>query len=319
MSTIIEENLPPSCSMEKIITICGPTGIGKTGLAIFLANAFNGEIIGADSMQIYRRMNIGTAKPDAAERACAPHHLVDFLDPAQDFDAGQYARMAGQKIQGIVQKGRLPIVAGGTGLYIRALLYGLFRSQPVCEKTLARLTRILEENGSAYLHRQLARCDPAAAGRIHPHDGFRIIRALEVFETTGTPISSRQKEHTFGRPRYQSLTLGLYMDRNTLYERINQRVDAMVAKGLLTEVQTLVQKGYSLDLKSMQSIGYRHMGWVITGKTDLDTAVRLLKQDTRRYAKRQFTWFRKEPGIVWITPSQTERAADLVKDFLTSH
>lgn len=304
--------------MKKIITVCGPTGIGKTGFAIFLAKSFNGEIIGADSMQIYKYMDIGTAKPDASERTEAPHHLVDFLDPSRDFDAGQYAQMAGQTIDTIVQNNRIPIVAGGTGLYIRSLLFGLFRSQPVCQNTLAELTQTLEEKGSPYLHRQLDVCDPAAARRIHPHDGFRIIRALEVFQTTGTPISQRQTQHSFTRSYYRSLTLGLHMDRKMLYDRINQRVDFMMARGLFLEVQQLVQKGYDLNLKSMQSIGYRHMGWVINHDLDLETAVSLLKRDTRRYAKRQFTWFKKEPGIVWIEPSQKDRAAALVKDFLTS-
>jgi tRNA dimethylallyltransferase len=304
--------------MQKIITICGPTGIGKTGFAIALARAFNGEIIGADSMQIYKYMDVGTAKPEPHERAAAPHHLVDFLDPAHGFDAGRYADMAADKIDAITGRGRVPVIAGGTGLYIRALLYGLFRSRPVCETTLARLTRTLADKGSEHLHRQLCDCDPAAADKIHPHDSFRIIRALEVFDTTGTPISQGQKKHRFATPRYRSLTLGLYMDRKVLYDRINQRVDAMIARGLLKEVQTLVQNGYALDLKSMQSIGYRHMGWVIQGKIDLDTAVRLLKRDTRRYAKRQFTWFRKEPGIVWIEPEPKDQAVRLVKDFLTS-
>ncbi|MEX1299431.1 MAG: tRNA (adenosine(37)-N6)-dimethylallyltransferase MiaA [Desulfotignum sp.] len=304
--------------MKKIITICGPTGIGKTAFAIFLAKALHGEIIGADSMQIYKYMDIGTAKPDASERAQVRHHLVDFLDPAQDFDAGQYAEMADQAIDTIVENERLPVVTGGTGLYIRALLYGLFRSRPVCRTTLTELTKTLEKKGGPYLHRQLESCDPAAAQRIHPHDGFRIIRALEVFLTTGVPISQKQTQHGFAHPRYRSLTLGLYMDRHDLYDRINQRVDMMMAQGLFAEVQDLVEKGYDLNLKSMQSIGYRHMGWIINRDMDLDTAVSVLKRDTRRYAKRQFTWFRKEPGIVWMTPEQTGRAVALVKDFLTS-
>jgi tRNA dimethylallyltransferase len=304
--------------MKNIITICGPTGIGKTGFAIYLAKQFNGEIIGADSMQIYKYMDIGTAKPDLSERAEARHHLVDFLDPAKEFDAGQYAQMAGEVIDTITHKKKLPIVAGGTGLYIRALLYGLFRSRPVCRSTLAKLTEDLEKKGGSYLHRQLESCDPSAAKRIHPHDGFRIIRALEVFLTTGVPISQKQTRHGFAHPRYRSLTLGLYMDRDDLYDRINQRVDMMMAQGLFAEVQDLVEKGYDPNLKSMQSIGYRHMGWIINRDMDLDTAVSVLKRDTRRYAKRQFTWFRKEPGIVWMTPEQTGRAVALVKDFLTS-
>lgn len=304
--------------MKNIITICGPTGIGKTGFSIFLARAFNGEIVGADSMQIYKYMDIGTAKPDPSERAQARHHLVDFLDPAHEFDAGQYAQMADHAIEAIINKEKLPIVAGGTGLYIRALLYGLFRSRPICRSTLAELTDILEKKGSADLHRQLESCDPSAAKRIHPHDGFRIIRALEVFLTTGAPISEKQARHAFARPRYRSLTIGLYMDRHDLYDRIDQRVDKMMDQGLYSEVMHLVEKGYDLNLKSMQSIGYRHMGWVINRKLDMDRAVHLLKRDTRRYAKRQFTWFRKEPGIVWLTPTQTDRAVALVKEFLTS-
>ncbi len=303
--------------MKKIITICGPTGIGKTGFAIALAKKFNGEIIGADSMQIYKHMDIGTAKPDAKERAMVVHHLVDFLDPKEEFDAGQFAARAGQAIDQVHAKGKLPIVAGGTGLYIRALLYGLFRGRPACEKTLADLTRILGDKGSLYLHEQLKICDPKAAANIHPNDNFRLIRALEVFQTTGRPISERQEDHNFKEARYQSLTLGLSMDREILYQRINQRVDIMIDQGLLNEVNTLVTQGYSLDLKSMQSIGYRHMGMFLKDEIDFPEAVRLLKRDTRRYAKRQFTWFKKEPGLIWIQPDEIEKAIELTKDFLT--
>lgn len=303
--------------MKKIVTICGPTGVGKTGFAITLANAFNGEIIGADSMQIYKNLDIGTAKPTADELMAAPHHLVDFLDPDEDFDAGRYARLASLKINELICQNKLPIVAGGTGLYIRSLLYGLFRAQPVCEDTLAKIARTLEQKGGKYLHDQLAACDPAAASKIHPNDSFRLIRALEVFQTTGRTISEAQKAHDFRERRYDSLTMGLFMDRDRLYHRINRRVDLMMEQGLLQEVKDLVNKGYGLNLKSMQSIGYRHMGLMIKGEADMDEAVRLLKRDTRRYAKRQFTWFKKEPGIIWIQPHETGKAKALVKDFLT--
>ncbi|HCY88034.1 MAG TPA: tRNA (adenosine(37)-N6)-dimethylallyltransferase MiaA, partial [Desulfobacteraceae bacterium] len=184
--------------MKKIITICGPTGIGKTGFAIALAKRFNGEIIGADSMQIYKFLDIGTAKPDADELAQAVHHLVDFLDPKEEFDAGKFAKMADAAIEDITSRGKLPIVAGGTGLYIRALIHGLFRANPICEETLTHLNREWEEKGSEVLHDRLKVCDPEAAARIHPNDGFRIVRALEVFQTTGVPISSRQQNHDFG-------------------------------------------------------------------------------------------------------------------------
>ncbi len=304
--------------MQKIITICGPTGVGKTSFSIHLAKQFSGEIIGADSMQIYQFMDIGTAKPTRAEQQEVPHHLIDFLEPSQNFDAGKYAHMASQVIHGLSREKKLPIIAGGTGLYIRSLLFGLFRSRPICEQTMEKLTREAETYGSFYLHERLASCDPEAAKKIHPNDIFRIIRALEVFETTGGLISSSQNAHGFREAKFNSLTLGLSMDRDLLYERINQRVDMMMDQGFLREVEKLLDAGYGLHLKSMRSIGYRHMGLYLAGKLSFDEAMRLFKRDTRRYAKRQFTWFRKEPGIIWTTPQRIEAAADLVASFLTS-
>lgn len=302
--------------MTKIITICGPTGIGKTGFAIALARELNGEIIGADSMQIYKYMDVGTAKPDDRERQLAIHHLVDFLDPAEPFDAKRFTALADQIIFDIAKRGRVPVVAGGTGLYIRALLHGLFRGKAACPATLAKLNQTLEENGAPALHEQLKQCDPKAAEKIHPNDGFRIVRALEVFLTTGVPISQCQKSHDFKSDRYQSLTFGLRMDRERLYDRINLRVDIMMAQGLLDEVKGLVSQGYSLELKSMQSIGYRHMGLYLKGEVSLEEAVRLLKRDTRRYAKRQFTWFNKEKDLIWINADDTEKAIETAKNFL---
>ncbi|WP_321492861.1 tRNA (adenosine(37)-N6)-dimethylallyltransferase MiaA [uncultured Desulfobacter sp.] len=302
--------------MTKIITICGPTGIGKTGFAITLARELNGEIIGADSMQIYKYMDVGTAKPDENERELAIHHLVDFLDPADNFDAKQFTIHADQAISDIAKRGRVPVVAGGTGLYIRALLHGLFRGKPACPETLDELNQSLEEKGAPVLHQQLMQCDLQAAEKIHPNDGFRIVRALEVFLTTGVPISQSQQIHDFKSDRYQSLTFGLQMDRTRLYDRINQRVDIMMDNGLLDEVKGLVSRGYSLDLKSMQSIGYRHMGMYLKGEVSLEEAVRLLKRDTRRYAKRQFTWFNKEKDLIWIDTQDTEKAIVAAKNFL---
>ncbi|MBP8829895.1 MAG: tRNA (adenosine(37)-N6)-dimethylallyltransferase MiaA [Desulfobacter sp.] len=303
--------------MTKIITICGPTGIGKTGFAIALAQELNGEIVGADSMQIYKYMNVGTAKPDERERRLAVHHLVDFLDPAENFDAKSFTVLADQAISDIAKRGRVPLVAGGTGLYIRALLHGLFRGKPACPATLEKLNQALEEKGAPALHEQLTKCDPKVAEKIHPNDGFRIVRALEVFLTTGVPISQCRQTHDFKSDRYQSLTFGLHMDRKLLYDRINQRVDMMMAQGLLDEVKNLVNQGYSLELKSMQSIGYRHMGMYIKGDISLEEAVRLLKRDTRRYAKRQFTWFNKEKNLIWINAEDTQNAIQTAKDFLT--
>lgn len=302
--------------MIKIITICGPTGIGKTGFAIALARELNGEIVGADSMQIYKYMDVGTAKPDQKERQLAIHHLVDFLDPADNFDAKRFTALADQAISDIAKRGRVPVIAGGTGLYIRALLHGLFRGKPACPATLDKLNHSLKEKGAPALHEQLIKCDPKAAEKIHPNDGFRIVRALEVFLTTGAPISRCQKTHDFKSDRYQSLTFGLHMDRKQLYDRINQRVDIMMAQGLLDEVKTLVNQGYPLELKSMQSIGYRHMGMYLKGEVSLEEAVRLLKRDTRRYAKRQFTWFNKEKDLIWVRADDMEKAIETARDFL---
>ncbi len=303
--------------MNKIVVICGPTGIGKTSFAIKVARRFNGEIIGADSMQIYKYMTIGTAKPEAEELLQARHHLVDFLDPKLEFDAGLFMKKADSAIKDITDRGRLPVIAGGTGLYVRALLNGLFRSHPVCEETLEQLTREVEKKGPESMYKRLEKCDAKAAKKIHPNDTFRVIRALEVFITTGQKISDFQKKHDFKENRYPHIKIGLYMDREKLYERINKRVDIMLEKGLLNEVKTLVENGYGLDLKSMQSIGYKHMGLYLEKKVDWNEAVRLLKRDTRRYAKRQMTWFRKQTDILWFECCEFDKAQNRIKDFLT--
>ncbi len=303
--------------MNKIVIICGPTGIGKTSFAIKLARFFNGEIISADSMQIYKHMNIGTAKPDAEELKLATHHLIDFLDPKESFDAGLYMKAADQSIQKIINTGKIPIVAGGTGLYIRALLYGLFRVKPASQDVLKQLNRKLNGKGTLFLYKKLVKCDPEAAKTIHPNDAFRIIRALEFYKTNQQKISKRKTDHNFKKNRYDYIKIGLYEEREKLYERINKRVDIMLSQGLLKEVVNLVESGYSLSLKPMQSIGYKHMGMFIKNEVGWEEAVRLLKRDTRRYAKRQFTWFNKERDIYWVKFSQLEKAKSLIKEFLT--
>jgi len=303
--------------MKKIIVICGPTGIGKTSFAISVARRFNGEIIGADSMQIYKYMDIGTAKPDTEELKLVRHHLVNFVDPKDDFDAGKFAKAADKAIEDISARGKTPIIAGGTGFYIRALLHGLFRSKPIGSHILSQLTRELEEKGNISLYQRLEKCDPNAAKKIHYNDSFRVIRALEVYQATGQRISDRQNNHNFEDLKYNYFKIGLYMDREKLYDRINQRVDIMLNQGLLNEVTTLAQMGYSFNLKSMQSIGYKHMAMFINNKVDWEEAVRLLKRDTRRYAKRQLTWFRKDKNINWFIPSQLDEAEKLIKEFLT--
>jgi len=301
---------------KKIIVICGPTGVGKTGFAIALSTVFMGEIVGADSMQIYRYLDIGTAKPDQEERCQAPHHLIDFVDPAHEFDAVQYVLQADQAIENIVHRGKLPFVAGGTGFYIKALLHGLFKGRTADEKIIARLEAEAARRGSGALHERLAMTDPVAAARIHPNDRFRVIRALEVLESTGKPISHFHETHQFPPRRYKALTLGLTMDRECLYHRINQRVDLMMEMGLVNEVKNLRQKGYSCELKSMQSIGYRHVCDYLNGITSRTEMITLLKRDTRRYAKRQFTWFRNDKDMIWVEPHDLEQASQLVAEFM---
>ncbi len=302
---------------KKVVVVCGPTGIGKTSFAIRLARSLNGEIIGADSMQIYKYMDIGTAKPDPKEQRMARHHMIDIVTPDQEFDAGMYARMASGIIQDLDERQVVPIVAGGTGLYIKALLYGLFRTRPVDKKTVLDLEKELAAHGPQRLHERLQRLDSLAAATLHPNDGFRIIRAIETFLSTGSSIVSLQKSHRFGTMNFNALKIGLAMDRDRLYRRINQRVDLMIEAGLIKEVQNLIESGYSPDLKSMQSIGYRHACLFLSGRLDFDNFVTMLKRDTRRYAKRQLTWFRHQDQFQWMKPGDIDHGVSAVKEFLT--
>lgn len=303
----------------KLIIVCGPTGVGKTSFSIGLARRFGGEIVGADSVQIYRHMDIGTAKPTAEERARIVHHLVDMIDPDENFDAEQYRDLARRKVAELTDRGVLPFVVGGTGFYIKALTAGLFRTVQADPDVRKRLNEEAEALGSQRLHDRLKKIDPQAAERVHPNDRYRIVRALETYEVTGRCISDYQQEHRFGDTLFHSLKIGLNMDRERLYERINQRVDAMVQEGLLAEVEALVARGFGEKLKSMQSLGYRHMLDYLNGRTDWDSAVELLKRDTRRYAKRQLTWFRADPDIQWFEPKDSDRAKTLIEEFLTEN
>ena len=308
-------NAPSAIEAPKIIVIVGPTGSGKTDFAIGLARRFNGEIVGADSMQIYRCMDIGTAKPTPAEQAAAPHHMIDIVDPDQDFDAATYAKMATDIIFQIISRGRTAFVVGGTGFYIKALIHGLFEEGPSDPTVRRRLRQQAESEGAAALARRLQKIDYAAAEKIHPNDTYRIIRALEVFEVTGEPLTVFQQRHGFREQRFNTLELGLTWPRPVLYDRINQRVEVMMAQGFLDEVRQLLASGYGMDLKSMQSLGYRHLAAVIKGDLRLADAVTTLKRDHRRYAKRQLTWFGARQSVHWLTPDQTASAGDLIRAF----
>lgn len=305
-----------SIPKPKVIVICGATGIGKTSVGIELAETLGGEIISADSMQIYRYMDIGTAKPTPAELTQVPHHMIDIVDPDEDYDAVRFARQARDRVAEIAKRSRIPFIVGGTGLYIKALLHGLFQSKPIAAEIRNRLKQEAEENGSQALHERLQKLDPDTAGRLHPNDSYRIIRALETIESTGKSISELHQEHGFEDDPFDALKIGLQMDRQKLYARIDQRVDLMTEAGLVDEVKKLLDMGYTPELKSMQSIGYRHVTEFLHKNLPWDECVRTLKRDTRRFAKRQFTWFGADPQIQWFAPDRLKDIAGLVEGSL---
>jgi tRNA dimethylallyltransferase len=300
----------------KIIIICGPTAIGKTAVAVDLAQHFNGQIIGADSMQVYKYMDIGTAKPTAEEQNRVAHHMIDIVEPDDTFDAARYTGLARAKIFALNQQNITPFVVGGTGLYIKALLYGLFNAAVSDPDVRSRLKEEGAVHGVEYLHARLVRLDPETARRLHVHDTYRILRALEVVETTGKPISRHHQEHGFLEQPFRSLKIGLNMDRAILYEGINARIDVMISAGFVDEVRNLLARGYPRDLKSMQSIGYRHMIDYLEGRLSWEECTRTLKRDHRRYAKRQLTWFGADPEIIWKEPGQTNEMMIIIEKFV---
>jgi tRNA dimethylallyltransferase len=302
--------------LPKLVVICGPTGVGKTGFAIAVARHFNAEVVGADSMQIYRYMDIGTAKPTAQEKASAVHHMVDIIDPDQDFDAAIYAQQARACIDKLISNKKLPLVVGGTGLYIKSLIYGLSKGAPTDPSIRQQLQLELSQSSLAGMYEQLVQDDPEAARRIHPNDRYRILRALEVYRITGQSIYQHHEAHGFRNPRFDVLTLGLTMPREQLYARIDQRVDLMLAQGLKDEVQHLLDRGYTAQLKSMQSLGYRHIIDHLLDGIPWSQTVEALKRDHRRYAKRQLTWFRAHEGVHWLAPHQIETAIELIDGFI---
>lgn len=280
----------------KLLVLSGPTGSGKTDLALRLAEEIGGEIVNADSMQVYRGLDIGTAKPSPEELARVPHHLIDILSPDQDFTASDFRREAAAAIGDIYSRGKKAIVVGGTGLYIRALLEGLVDS-PTGDPELRRQ---FDDVPGEELLRRLSLVDPETASRLHPNDRVRLVRALEVYAQTGRPISAFRAEHGFSGSHYTALKMAIRIERPELYRRINLRVDRMLQDGLVEEVRSLLAQGYSRELKAMRSIGYKEMTAHLAGEITLDEAVTLIKRDTRRYAKRQMTWFGRENDIYWL-------------------
>jgi tRNA dimethylallyltransferase len=300
----------------NIIIIAGPTASGKTSIGIELAEQIGGEIVSADSIQIYRHMDIGSAKPSPDEQRRVRHHMIDILDPDEDFSAGDFVRCARECIQAVGNRARIPLVVGGTGLYIRLLLGGIADIPPAQPAIRERLRAEEAQEGRGTLFRRLAEVDPETAAVTPEGNLARIIRGLEIFESTGKRISEIQREHAFRDRPYRSLFLCLDPGREILYERIENRVDNMIEGGLLEEVAALYERGYGRELNSMQSLGYRHAGMILAGEMDAQEAVALMKRDTRRYAKRQFTWFRSEPEVLWIGPDQLTEIGAMVDNFL---
>jgi tRNA dimethylallyltransferase len=293
---------PARGARPRILLVVGPTASGKSALALELAQALDGEVVSADSVQVYRGMDIGTAKPTREERERIPHHLLDLVDPDQPFNVARFKELADQAIAEIVARGRTVIVAGGTGLYLKVLLHGIFPAPPVDEELRRRYYREAEVYGTRYLYERLNLVDPEAAQRIAPTDLIRIIRALEVFEQTGIPLSEHQLAHSFHGKDYEGLVLGLAHPRDVLYRRVEERVDQMMRAGFLAEVEGLLARGYGPDLKPMQSLGYKQLTEAILGQVSLEEAVRKTKRESKRYAKRQLTWFRSDRSVEWLKP-----------------
>jgi tRNA dimethylallyltransferase len=306
---------PGTETKPTIVIIGGPTASGKTRVGMHLAEIFNGEIVSADSIQIYRHMDVGSAKPTLEERTRVPHHMIDIRNPDEEFSAGDYAREARACIDSMLHRDSLPIVVGGTGLYMRCLLGGII-SFPASASGLREKLLTEEKAEKGALYKRLLDVDPEKALSTPPENTYRIMRALEVFELTGKRMRDLLQEHLFRDRPYRYLFVGLAPLRSRLYEQIDQRVDNMIKGGLLEEVAQLYDLGYEPGLKSLQSIGYRHAGMILAGEMDCNEAVELMKRDTRRYAKRQLTWFRSEPDILWCDPQDTEKIARVVDDFL---
>lgn len=286
-----------------VFCLVGPTAVGKTALALELARAYDAEIISVDSMQVYRYLDIGTAKATPEERRLVPHHLIDIVDPDEDYSLARFLADAAKALADIGRRGKAALLTGGTGLYLRGLREGIFDLGPVDEQLRAELARRLAEEGGAALHTELQRLDPESAGRIHPNDRQRLLRALEIFYHSGIPWSEhlrQSRQHALLPPEVP--VIGLACQRDILYERINRRVESMLAAGLIDEVQGLLDRGYGPELPPMQAIGYRHMVQYLNGSWTLEQARELLARDTRRYAKRQLTWFRQTAGIKWCKP-----------------
>jgi tRNA dimethylallyltransferase len=303
----------------KIVVISGPTASGKTSLGVEVALALGGEIINADSMQVYRGMDIGTAKPTIEEQKGIQHHLLDVVNPDEQYNAAIYRSMALPLIENIHARGKMCLVVGGTGLYIKSLLGGLFKCPPASQKLRESFERECDILGTERLHERLKHLDPKSANKIHPNDRIRLIRAFEIMHLTNRAPSELSKEHGFRDRPVNALMLCLHVNREQLYKRIDKRSESMAEAGLAEETENLLRQGYSTDLKPMKALGYRHMIKYLKGDWPLNEAIRGIQRDTRRYAKRQLTWFRADPDATWVDPNDFDLILQKINVFSPGH
>ena len=308
---------------RPLVALVGPTAAGKSRIAVQVAKRFDTDVLTADSRQVYRGMDIGTDKPTAEDRQGVPHRLIDLADPDQVFNTGWYRQAALAEIERLYAARQLPLVVGGTGLYVRTLIRGLCPAPPADLQVRAELAQISRERGRDGLYAELARVDPGTAARLHPNDEAKVIRALEVYRLTGQSISSMHRQHGFQELSFTPLLIGLHREKEALYRRIEARIDWQLAHGMVEETRTLLARGYGRHLGAMKGLGYRQVAAYLAGEYDHDEMVRRFKRDTRHFAKRQMTWFRKEPGIAWLSIEEDEpldrttgRVITLIEEFL---
>jgi len=298
-----------------VLVIVGPTAAGKTQVSLKLADILHGEIVSLDSRQVYRYMDIGTAKPTKKEMKKVAHHLIDVVYPDEKFTAADYSKKARETVEEIIGRKKQPMVVGGSGLYLKALIEGFFKGPRADERLREKLGEEESRFGPHHLFGKLKEADPKAAQRIHPNDSVRIMRALEVYELTGKPISSLQEKGDYEPFEMDFVKVGLSLDRKKLYERIDRRVEKMISGGFLDEAKGLKEKGYSKELKALKTVGYQEFFSYLEGETDFASAVESIKLNTRRYAKRQLTWFRKDKEIRWLDVEKEDLVEQILKYF----
>lgn len=305
--------------MKPLIILTGPTAVGKTELSIALAKSIGGEIISADSMQVYKYMDIGTAKIRSEEMDGVPHHLIDILEPDVAFNVAMFKDLAKSAVEDIYSRGRIPILVGGTGFYIQALLYDIDFSEEDSDSSIRKeLETLVEIKGAAFLHEKLREVDPESAEQIHANNVKRVIRALEYYQLHGEKISTHNETERHKESPYDFLYFVLTHDRQVLYERIEKRIDQMIDHGLISEVDNLLKKGYDSSLVSMQGLGYKELIPYLQKKCTLDEAIYVLKRDTRHFAKRQLTWFRRERNVRWLDKSLVSSDEEILKEILNT-